>query len=78
MSSVCPVGVAKRCFTQAGVAQLWRAVRVEEREQLVGKVDPLLPLDQSLLHVWRHKTDTGQQTGCNTWSPRLPASRAAL
>lgn len=37
--------------TQAGVAELRRAVGVEERQQLVGEVDPLLPLDQSLLHI---------------------------
>lgn len=43
------------CVTQAGVAELRRAVGVEEREQLVGKVDPLLPLDQSLLHIWTEK-----------------------
>lgn len=40
-------------LTQAGVAELRRAVGVEEGEQLVGKVDPLLPLDKSLLHVYR-------------------------
>jgi len=46
------------CVTQAGVAELGRAVGVEECEQLVGEVDPLLPLDQSLLHIWREDTHT--------------------
>ena len=42
----------ERPSTQAGVAELGGAVGVEEGEQLAGKVDPLLPLDQGLLHVW--------------------------
>lgn len=38
--------------TQAGIAELRWAIRVQESEKLVGKVDPLLPLDQSLFHIW--------------------------
>lgn len=37
--------------TQAGVSELRRTVGVEECEEFVCKVDPLLPLDQSLLHI---------------------------
>ena len=40
--------------TQAGVAEFRWAVGVEEGEQLVGEVDPLLPLNQSLLHICRN------------------------
>lgn len=39
-------------FTQAGIAELRWAIRVQQSEKLVGKVDPLLPLDQSLFHIW--------------------------
>lgn len=55
------------CVTQAGVAEFGRAVRVEECEQLVGKVDPLLPLDQSLLHIWM----TRQRNICSEQTARL-------
>ncbi len=53
------------CVTQAGVAELRGAVGVEECEQLVGEVDPLLPLDQSLLHIWttRQRNICSEQTG---------------
>ena len=48
-------------LTQAGVAELRRAVGVEEGEQLVGKVYPLLPLDKSLLHIYRRTTQVTQR-----------------
>lgn len=48
-------------LTQAGVAELRGAVGVEEGEQLVGEVNPLLPLDKSLLHVYRRTTQVVQR-----------------
>lgn len=45
-------GLSKVSVTQAGVAELRWAIRVQQSEKLVGKVNPLLPLDQSLFHIW--------------------------
>lgn len=38
-------------LTNAGISQLRRAVGIEQSQELMGKFNPLLPLNESLLHI---------------------------
>lgn len=59
-------GLSKVSVTQAGVAELRWAIRVQQSEKLVGKVNPLLPLDQSLFHIWVTGERKKQKISTNT------------